>query len=136
MALLDGIVKVDEKVTMEGLSKIDAEWNILEVIESILKTKGIKYETKQLTCDNQLRASFILEKKTIVDVIDQQLAYYSKDGGVKQLRTRGRAAQELAVKYGFERYKLVSLLEMEFGKDEQEYLESLLIETTANKKTI
>lgn len=83
MALLDGIVKVDEKVTMEGLSKIDAEWNILEVIESILKTKGIKYETKQLTCDNKLRASFILEKKTIVDVIDQQLAYYSKDGGVK-----------------------------------------------------
>jgi hypothetical protein len=43
MALLDGIVKLDEKVTMGVLSEIDAEWNIIEVIESILKTKGIQY---------------------------------------------------------------------------------------------
>ena len=43
MALLDGIVNLDEMVTMGVLSEIDAEWNIIEVIESILKTKGIQY---------------------------------------------------------------------------------------------
>ena len=46
---------------------------------------------------------------------------------MESLRLRGRLADKIAREHGFEGgYKLVSLVEMDFAKDEQQYLEGVL----------
>lgn len=69
-----------------------------------------------------MRAAFIIdETKTIIDMIDHQMAHFSTDSKSPiQLRLRGRIANEIAKSQGFTGgYKLVSLVEMDFAKDEQ-----------------
>ena len=52
----------------------------------------------------------------------------SKDGEVR-LRLRGRIADRIAKDHGFEGgYRVVSLVEMDFAKDEKQYLESVIFE--------
>lgn len=66
--------------------------------------------------------------RTIIDLIEQQIGHMSKDGEVR-LRLRGRIADRIAKDHGFEGgYRVVSLVEMDFAKDEKQYLESLIFE--------
>ncbi len=45
------------------------------------------------------------------------------------LRLKGRIAEKIAKENGYEGgYKVVSLVEMDFAKDEQKYLESVLFD--------
>jgi hypothetical protein len=82
-------------------------------------------------CDDRLRAAFVIEDtKTIVDVANHQFSSYLKDG-VRNQRLRGRKADEIAKEHGYYGgYRLVSLIELEFSKDESKYLELALFPST------
>ena len=60
----------------------------------------------------------IEEKKMIIDLIDHQMAHFTKNGGEKTLRQRGRVAEKIAKEHGYQ-YRLVSLVEMDFASNEQ-----------------
>lgn len=107
------------------MKEIDRDSNILEVIEQNLKERHVAYEPRQLVCDDRLRAAFILsDSKTIIDVGDQQLGYYKRTGDTeRKLKLRGRVADELAKSFGFTGgYRVISLVEMDFAQDEQEFI--------------
>ena len=52
------------------------------------------------------------------------MASYTKDGS-RGLRVRGLAAEKIAKEHGYQ-YKLVSLVEMDFASNEQQYLEDVI----------
>lgn len=65
-----GLAKLDEVKALKGLADIDSDCNLLEVIAQILKAEGLNFTERQIVCDGRLRAAFVLEDKTIIDVID------------------------------------------------------------------
>ena len=71
----------------------------------------------------------------IIDVGDQQLGYYKRTGDTeRKLKLRGRVADELAKSFGFTGgYRVISLVEMDFAQDEQEFINQALF--GENKET-
>lgn len=134
LALANDGMKVDEGAAVSALMEIDKDSNLLEVIEGMLKEKGVKYEKNKVVCGGRVRAAFELtEEKVIIDVVDQQYAHYVDRDGVKKLKTKGRKAEEIAKEHGYKAYKLVSLVEMDFAKDEQAFINEVLFGKAATR---
>eukprot|EP00347_Sterkiella_histriomuscorum_P020420 403337874 len=123
---LRGEVKLNEEKAIEYIKKQDESSNMLEVIEQILGKAGLQFEKNKLLCENRLKAAFVINNNVLVDVIDNQMAYYEKDGE-KLPRKRVQVAKDLAQKFGFKDYRLISLTEMEFSQDEEEFLQDILL---------
>ena len=114
---------------MKALDEIAQDSDILEIIEQSFKTRGLEFQTRQLVCDDRLRAAFVLPKtKTIIDIVDKQFEHYEL-AGVQRMKHRGRLAAEIAGRHGFA-YRLLSLVEMDFAVDEQRFLDNALYGAT------
>jgi hypothetical protein len=118
LALL-GLGRLTADQAFRPLDEIQKEVNLQEVVETIMKAQGLEYEGRQLVCGDRLRAAFVTQApRTIIDLIEHQISHVSKDGEVR-LRLRGRIADRIAKDHGFEGgYRVVSLVEMDFAKDE------------------
>lgn len=60
LALL-GLGKLDQATAFAGLDEIDKECNLVEVVESILKERGIKYRAREIVCEGRVRAAIVIE---------------------------------------------------------------------------
>jgi IMP cyclohydrolase len=74
-----------------------------------------------------MKAAFVLEDKTLIDIVDLQTAYFHRTNErVSTFKQRGRISEKLAKEFGFKEVRVISLLEMDYMKDEAEFLTSRL----------
>ncbi|CDW73278.1 UNKNOWN [Stylonychia lemnae] len=123
---LRGLVKLDKTLAMKAIQELDADSNLIEVVEKLLNERGAKYDKGLLTCNDQLKAAFLINDSILVDVIDHQFANSIQPDGKLSPRKRASVAKQLALQNGFKDYRLISLAEMDFAKDEQKYLIDVL----------
>jgi len=116
---------LEPETTVQILKDIEHNSNIVELIESDLLKDG-RYIKNQVVCDGRLKAQFVVDDKFVVE-IDENSAIHRKTPSGLKLLSRGRLANELAVKAGYSGgYIGISLLEMEYEKNEAEYLLKVL----------
>ena len=95
----------------------------------------MSFTKNQTVCGGQLKAQFVIDDKFIIE-IDENSAIHRKSSSGLKLLSRGRLANELAVQAGYSGgYIGISLLEMEYEKNEAEYLLKVL-KPIFTKKTI
>jgi hypothetical protein len=116
---------LEPESTVQILKDIEHNSNIVELIESDLLKDGC-YTKNQVVCDGRLKAQFVVDDKFVVE-IDENSAIHRKTPSGLKLLSRGRLANELAIKAGYSGgYIGISLLEMEYEKNEAEYLLKVL----------
>ncbi|TNV82778.1 hypothetical protein FGO68_gene2730 [Halteria grandinella] len=140
LALIDPGNKLNPDQSLEAFKTIDLDCNVLDVIEGMLKERGIPYSTREIAANGTIRAAFVAELpkgRTIIDVIDQQHGYFVSEEGEKRLRLKGRVADEVARKSGYPGgYRVVSLVEMDFCGDEQAFLNEVIFDEKPSKANI
>jgi hypothetical protein len=55
--------------------------------------RGEMVETNKVVCDGRLLASFVVDSKHLVEVVENELAGYWLENGVYKLRRRGQKAK-------------------------------------------
>lgn len=116
---------LEPESTVQILKDIEHNSNIVELIESDLLKDG-RYTKNQVVCDGHMKAQFVIDDKFVVE-IDENSAIHRKTPSGLKLLSRGRLANELAIKAGYSGgYIGISLLEMEYEKNEAEYLLKVL----------
>jgi hypothetical protein len=63
--------------------------------------------------------------KHAVEILEDQVANYFREDGVKAMRQRGRLAEGLAKEHGFAGYTVVSFIELENAEDDGAAIEEL-----------
>lgn len=112
---------LDQENTVQILKDIEENSNIVELLETDLLKDG-SFTKNEVVCDGQLKAQFVIDGKFLVE-IDENSAIHRKTPAGLKLLSRGRLAHELALKAGYSGgYIGISLLEMEYEKNEAEYL--------------
>lgn len=96
----------------------------MEVIETdMLVDKS--FEKNKLICDGRLKASFVVDNKFVIEIEDNAMINFKKNNQLSHM-ARARLADKLVKENGFEGYIGISLLEMEYHKNEAEYLLNVL----------
>lgn len=125
LALIDGTSKLEAKQTTQCLNDIEASTNLVELIEQdMLADREVK--KNQIVCDGRLKASFVVDDTFIIEVEEHNMINYQKGSNLAHM-SRARLADTIAKEHGFKGgYIGVSILEMEYHKNEAEYLLNVL----------
>ena len=87
--------------------------------QDLLRDRDV--EKQQIVCNGRLKASYIVDKKWIVEIDENSMLNFRKGDEVHGM-ARARLATKVAQEHGFKGYIGVSLLEMEYSQNEAAYL--------------
>lgn len=123
--MFDGSFRLDDAQTLQHLTDIEANTNLVEVLEQdMLADRDVKKNV--ITCDGRLKASFVVDDKFIIEVEEHNMVNFQKGEKLSHM-SRARLADTIAKEHGYSGgYIGISILEMEYNQNEAEYLLNVL----------
>jgi hypothetical protein len=107
------------------MNQVGSSTNLHDVIEeAITKANGVDVDIKrnQIICDGQVKASLLVADQYVVEIIENELAHFTKGSSRgqkgKSLRARGRHIEDLVKQFGYSGYSCLSFVELEQSADE------------------
>lgn len=121
LALIDESIKLEAEQTTRLLEDIEANTNLVELIEEdMLADRDVK--KNQIVCDGRLKASFVVDDSFIIEIEEHNMLNFQKGEKLSHM-SRARLADAIAKEHGFSGgYIGLSVLEMEYSRNEAEYL--------------
>jgi hypothetical protein len=128
MALGFGI-ELDGEVTLKQMKETADNSNLTEILENQFHSAGLKLLESQVL-GGRLKANFITENASgarhIIEIVEEDMAHYAKEGQTVEMRRRGRLAEEVAREAGYAGYSCISYIELEYALDERDLLEHVI----------
>ena len=122
---LAGVTKLDEESSIKEMQEIAEGSNIVDLLMTdLLKDREVK--SCQIVCDGRLKAQLVVDDKWVIELFENATAHYIDEQGQYKLITRGRVADQLVKDNSYKGYIAISYLEMEYSKNEAEYLLKVL----------
>lgn len=138
LALVFKNFKLNQTKTVEHCERIRSEANLIDIIQYNLREvdRGVVFKRSSVACDGRMKGSLIVElggRKHFIEVMEDEFCSYTQEGAVqaestkKQLRQRGRLAEQLAKAHGFDGYHCLSYVELEYMRDEVQVIDDTVM---------
>ena len=128
MALAFGI-QLDGDFTLKQIKETADNSNLTEILENQFHSADLKLLEPQVL-GGRLKANFITENASgdrhIIEIVEEDMAHYAKEGQSLEMRRRGRLAEEVAKEAGYAGYSCISYIELEYALDERDLLEHVI----------